>query len=63
MNFFPMLELKYLMNNFKIYQIFYWLRKQNTKNIFVSLDDTQSELLDSIYKIPLSLFAVKLLIF
>ena len=58
-----MLELKYVVNNFKIYWIFYWLMKQNIKNIFVPLDGTWSELQNAVYRIHLSLFAVKLLIF
>ena len=43
-NYCPMLELKYVVTNFKIHCISYWLMKQNTKNIFVPLDGTQSEL-------------------
>ena len=41
---------------------FLLLRNQNTKSIFVPLNGTQSELPDTIYKIFLSLFVVKLLI-
>ena len=38
--FVSVLELKYAVTNFKIYLIFYRLRKQNTENIFVPLDGT-----------------------
>ena len=57
-----MLELKYVVTNFKIYWIFYWLMKQNIKNIFVRLDGTQSELQNTIYRIHLSHYAAKLLV-
>ena len=52
-----MLELKYIVTNFKI--DFYWLRNQNTNSIFVPLDGTKSELPDTIYIIYLSIFVVK----
>ena len=57
-----MLELKYVVTNFRMFD-FYGLTKQNTKDIFVPFDGTQSELLDTIYRIHLSLFAITLLIF
>ena len=58
----PMLELKYVVTNFQILD-FYWLRNQNTNTIFVPLDGTQSDLPDTIYRIYLSIFVVKLLTF
>ena len=60
--FVPMLELKYVVTNFKMLD-FYWLRNQNTNSIFVPLDGTQSELPDTIYRIYLSMFVAKLLPF
>ena len=61
----PVLELKYILTNFKIYWIFYLLMKQNThtKNLFAPLDHIQSDLLNTIHRIHLPLFAVKSLIF
>ena len=62
-NFCPNARIEVGSGQFQNISDFCWLKKQNTKNIFVPLDGIQSKIPDTIHRIHLSLFAVKLLIF